>query len=225
MKVRISRLLLPALTGLLGCDLGSMSGARAIELRGEAPALTLEHTAFAGRPVDHRTFARPDISRSDWIQSGSMATRAANVTVVIERRSVAMTLRRGLVDDLNELSALKTSEVSYRPSYYDLTTKYGTLRAVVFDVTADGIRKYCTGFHSPGTAKLYIKGFVCSTTQAETSPQTVACTIDKIRFSRDDDEAAAIALAGTVQDKDCAASLLDPNAAPAGPPTIPPTKI
>ncbi|MDB5616572.1 hypothetical protein [Tardiphaga sp.] len=215
LNTRICQVLsLAALTGAFSWQIGLMSEARAVELQGEPPALTLHQTAFASRPSDHRAFTRPDISRSDWVQSGSMATRDANITVVIERRSVARTLRRGILEDLNELSALKSSQVSYRESFHELTTKYGSLRAVVFDVTADGIRKYCTGFHTPGTGKLYVKGFVCSMNQIEASPQVVACTVDKLRFTSDQDEAAAIALVGAVQPKDCGATLLDPNATP-----------
>jgi hypothetical protein len=209
------RLLLAVLTGFLSCEVGSTSEARAIELQGEPPALTLEHTNFADRPSDHRSFVRPDTTRSDWIQSGSMTTRDANITVMIQRRAVDRTLRRGVVDELNELSSIKSAQVSYRPGYYELATKYGTLRAVVFDVSADGIRKHCTGFQEPGTGKLYLKGFVCSANIDEASPQIVACTIDKIRFRRAADEADAIALAGAAPAKGCGASLLDPNAAPA----------
>jgi hypothetical protein len=144
-----------------------------------------------------------------------MSTREANITVMIQRRAGDRTLRRGVVDELNELSSIKSAQVSYRPSYYELATKYGSLRAVVFDVSADGIRKHCTGFHAPGTGKLYVKGFVCSANMDEATPQIVACTIDKIRFRRAADEAEAIALSGAAQAKDCGASLLDPNAAPA----------
>ena len=214
-----------ALIGFLSCSVGETSEARAVELQGVAPALTLEHTAFAGKPSDYHSFARPDISRTDWIQSGSMSTRDANLTVMIQRRSADMTVRRGIVEELNELTAIKSAQVTYRSRFYELTTKYGALRAVVFDVAADGIRKYCTGFHAPGTGKLYVKGFVCSTNQDEASPQMAACTIDKIRFRRDQDEAEAKALAGAAQAKDCGASLLDPNATPSTSQTNPPSGI
>jgi hypothetical protein len=223
---RVSQQLsLALLTGLLSYAAGSTSELRAIELQGEPPALTLEHTAFADKPSDHRSFAQPEISRSDWIQSGSMSTHDANIIIMIQRRSVDRTVRRGIVEELNELASIKSAQVSYRPNFYELTTKYGTLRAVVFNVSADGIRKYCTGFHAPGTGKLYVKGFVCSTNEDEATPQIVACTIDKIRFRRDADEAEAIALGGAAQANNCRASLLDPNAAPAARQTNPLTGI
>ena len=100
---------------------------------------------------------------------------------------------------------------SYRPTYYALNTRFGELRGIRFDVSADGIRKYCVGFHKPISNLVLVKGFVCAPDPADAAPQWVACLIDRIRFVHSADEEAMKASLEPDEAKDCGVTALDPS--------------
>jgi hypothetical protein len=81
----------------------------------------------------------------------------------------------------------------------------------MFDVAADGIRKYCVGFHKPVSNLVLVKGYACAQDAAEATPQRVACQIDQIRFVSPADEAAMKASLAPDEAEGCGATALDPS--------------
>jgi hypothetical protein len=181
-----------------------------VQLKGERPALSLDQTIFAGRQTDNSAFRHDTDGRSDWIQSGTMATSEPNITVVITRHQEAKTIRYSVVKDLDDLAELKAIQKNFKPIYYELATRLGMLRGVVFEVNADGLLKQCVGFHKPGTSKVYIKGFVCSTDEQTVIPERVACLVDKLRFTQPEAEASTKLLLGIEPTAECGANRLEP---------------
>ena len=90
-----------------------------------------------------------------------------------------------------------------------MTTRFGDLRGIVFDINADGIRKYCVGFHKPESSGIFLKGFVCSGSEADATPQNIACVIDKTRYVRQEDEDLLKAGLSKDETKPCGAKVLD----------------
>lgn len=178
-------------------------------LKGEKPALSLDQTALSGQPMDHFEYEHTNGSRSDWAISGSLALAQPNLVVMVTRRVQPETVRSSVVKDMEDFGELKLVPHRYRPVYYALTTRFGELRGVAFDVNADGIEKHCIGFHTPEASKLFIKGFSCSKDEAPSLAKNVACLVDHIRYVRPADEEAIKANLAPANVKECGATALD----------------
>jgi hypothetical protein len=182
-----------------------------VEAKNAKPALSLEQTPFAGQPVKVTTYVHTDGSRNDWIKAGAMLLASPNVTFSIVRQTVAKPLTYTVVRNLEDIPELGMVWHSYRPTYYALNTRFGELRGVMFDVAADGIRKYCVGFHKPVGNLVFVKGYVCAPHAAEATPQRVACLIDQIRFVDTKDEETIKASLEPDEARECGATALDPS--------------
>jgi hypothetical protein len=180
-----------------------------VELKNEKAALSLDKTSFAGQPADALTYVHPDGSRNDWINSGGFPLKSPNMSFSIVRQTRAKPLTFSLVRNLEGINALRLVRHTYRPGYYVLNTRFGELRGVRFDVNADGVRKYCVGFHKPVSNLVFVKGFVCSPEFSDADPVRVACLVDKIHFIQPADEAAMNASLETGEAKECGAMALD----------------
>lgn len=180
-----------------------------IRLKGEKPALSLDQTTFAGRPMDHFAYEHTNGSRSDWAISGSLALAQPNLVVMIVRRVQPHAVRSSVIKDMQYFGELKHFPPRYRSAYYALTTRFGELRGVAFDVNADGIQKHCIGFHTPGASKLFVRGFFCSKDPAQSLPKNAACLVHHIRYVSQADEEAIKTVLAPANDKDCDAIPLD----------------
>jgi hypothetical protein len=182
-----------------------------VEVKNEKPALSLDLTSFAGLPTKATTYLCKDGSRNDWIKAGAMMLASPNVNLSIVRQTEAKPLTYTGVSNLEDIPELGTVWHSYRPTSYAMNTRFGELRGVVFDVAADGIRKYCVGFHKPVSSLVFVRGYVCAPHAADATPQQVACLIDRIRFASPLDEEAIKASLEPDQAKQCGATALDPS--------------
>lgn len=184
-----------------------------VELRGEKSALSLDQTSFAGQPTESTVYVHRDGSRNDWIRSGGLPLASPNITFSIVRQTRAKPLTWNVIRNLESIDELRMVQHSYRPIYYALNTRFGELRGVQFDVTADGVRKTCVGFHKPLSNLVFAKGFVCAPDGADATPERVACLIDRIRFASPTDEEAMKSRTEPDEAKPCGATVLDPTAA------------
>jgi hypothetical protein len=182
-----------------------------VEMKNEKPALSLDRTSFAGLPIKAASYLHSDGSRNDWIKAGALLVTSPNVNVSIVRQTVAKPLTYTIVRNLEDIAELGMVWHSYRPTYYALHTRFGELRGIMFDVAADGIRKYCVGFHKPVSNLVFVKGYACAQDAAEATPQRVACQIDQIRFVSAADEAAMKASLAPDEAGGCGATALDPS--------------
>jgi hypothetical protein len=164
-------------------------------LKEQQPALSLEQTAFSGAPTAHAAYARADGTRSDWLGAGSLAIAPPDVSIMVTRFAKPRPMRSSVTETLRDFSELKLAEPRFHPMHYALTTRLGALRAVTFDVSADGMMKHCVGFQTPGRTALFVEGFVCAMDPAAVTPQNAACLIDRIRLLRVADQQAVKALA------------------------------
>ncbi|WP_425906895.1 hypothetical protein [Nitrobacter sp. TKz-YC02] len=180
-----------------------------IKIKNEKAALSLEKTSFAGQQTDALTYVHQDGSRNDWIRAGSFPLNSPNLTFSIVRQTKAKPLTISLIRNLEDIADLRLVRHTYRPGYYALNTRLGELRGVRFDVNADGIRKYCLGFHKPVSNLVFVKGYVCSPEFSDTDPARVACLVDQIHFIRLTDETALNASIEPGEAKQCGATALE----------------
>lgn len=156
--------------------------------KGVPPALTLENTAFANVPSQFTSLLHNDGSKSDWAVAGSITAASANLVIMINRTTEPSKPPFPLKRNLADFSELKFVSVKFQDPFYSMTTRFGELRAVRFEVDADGIRKTCIGFHRPESSTVPVKGFACFPNAADATPEKLACTIEQIRFVKPDDE-------------------------------------
>jgi hypothetical protein len=180
-----------------------------VQLKGEKSALSLDQTTLSGQPMDHFAFEHSNGSRSDWAISGSQAVAQPNLVVMVARRVKPETVRSSVVRDMEQFRELKHFPPRFRPAFYALTTRFGELRGVAFDVNADGIQKHCIGFHTPGASKLFVRGFFCSRDPAQSSAGNVACLVDHIRYVSQADEELIRTDLAPANVKQCGATALD----------------
>lgn len=180
-----------------------------VELIDQKPALSLDRTSFAGQAVKITTYVHSDGSRNDWISAGTFPLASPNITFSIVRQTKAKPLTYSVIRNLEDISELRMVRHQYRPTYYALNTRFGELRGVKFDVSADGTRKYCVGFHKPISNMVFVKGFACAPDAADVTPQRVACLVDQIRFINPADEQAMQASLEPDEARECGATALD----------------
>jgi hypothetical protein len=182
-----------------------------IEVKNEKPVLSLDRTSFAGQPAKVTSYVHNDGSRNDWIKAGALLLASPNVNFSIVRQTEAKPLTYTVVRNLEDIAELGMVWHSYRPTFYALNTRFGELSGVMFDVAADGIRKYCVGFHKPVSSLVFVKGYVCAPDAAQATPQRVACLIDQIRFVSAADEETMKASLAPDEARECGATALDPS--------------
>jgi hypothetical protein len=192
----------------------SMTDASAAEADGwtkvlqTQPALTLNREPFSREHNGRTSYVHSNGSQSDWLIAGSLALNAPNITLFITRQTKPEPIRYSLIRNLEELSDLKLVPHHYRTSYYVMKTRFGDLRGIPFDVNADGVRKFCVGFHKPDSNRVFLKGFFCSMSETEATPDKVACIIDQIRYSRPEDDLQMKASLAEGEAKPCGAELM-----------------
>lgn len=173
------------------------------------PVLTISNSAFAQRHQQQSNFLNPNGSRSDWVVVGALSDPSPYAVVQVARRNEVHTNHMSLTQNLEQFHDLRAARRRFGTDYYELYTRFGELRAVNIIVNADGVQKSCVGFHTPGTGRAFVKGMVCSPTNASVTPQAVACLIDSVRFVRPKDEESLKALLVEDEQKDCGASPLN----------------
>jgi hypothetical protein len=186
-----------------------VDGSEWVRLPDAGPTLALHQPPFAEQPHNQTGHAHPDGTRSNWATFGTLADWGPNVTVQVVRRAKASTVRTGLLQNLAAIPEIKTAPHRFGSDYYVLTTRLGDLRAINFQVIADGVQKACLGFHKPGHSKLFVKGFFCWQDVAQVDAKFVACLLDHLRFVRPADEEAANARLAEGEAKECGAAVLD----------------
>ena len=184
-----------------------------VEIKNEKAALSLEKTSFAGQQAESVTYVHQDGSRNDWIRAGSFPLNSPNLTFSIVRQTKAKPLTVSLIRNLEDIAEVRLVRHTYRPGYYALNTRLGELRGVRFDVNADGIRKYCLGFHKPVSNLVFVKGYVCSPEFSDTDPVRVACLVDQIHFIRPTDETALNASIEPGEAEQCGATAIESSSA------------
>ena len=175
----------------------------------DGPALSLDKTMFVGQVNKFSSYLHNNGSRSDWAISGSFALPGPNMTIFIVRQEQPEPITYSLLRNLEEFSELKFAPHRYRGSFYNMTTKFGELRAVPFVVSGDGVQKYCVGFHKPESDKVFVKGFVCARDEASSTPQSVACLIDQIQYVLPADNDAVKARLNSPEIRECGATALN----------------
>lgn len=191
-----------------------MTGANAAEANGWSkvqhaqPVLTLDRPPFQREPNGRTSYVHSNGSQSDWLIAGSLALNAPNITLFITRQTKPEPIRYSLIRNLEELSDLKLVPHHYKKSYYVMTTRFGDLRGIQFEVNADGVLKFCVGFHKPESNRVFLKGFVCSTSESEATPDKVACILDQIRYSKPEDDLNMKASLAEGEAKPCSAELM-----------------
>jgi hypothetical protein len=125
--------------------------------------------------------------RAEMRQYGQPHDRDTDLTVVmVLPRESAQIHTRTFAAEIGELRPILRGAYSLTPTYYDLETRFGSVRAAEFTATTDGRAKLCIAWLTRfETAAVYLKGWFCEASGARPSFQALACTLDKLVLDHD----------------------------------------
>jgi hypothetical protein len=122
--------------------------------------------------------------RVEALQYGHLYDRDSDLTIAIVMPPNGRLPQENMQGELARLRLLNlfTPVSSWTmQGYYDLETRFGTVRAVDMQVNVDGLTKLCLGFVSRfDVADAYLAGWVCSADGAKPDAYELACRIDHI---------------------------------------------
>ncbi len=138
--------------------------------------------------------SRPQVSRAEnhpqgWIESlqyGQLYDRDVDMTVLlIVPKEAYQGMIRSYASEIGSLRTISGRIYQSGTNYHDLETRFGSVRASEFTVSADGRQKLCISYLSRfDTTAFYLKGWYCEGSGARPSFGALACTLDKLALKR-----------------------------------------
>jgi hypothetical protein len=85
------------------------------------------------------------------------------------------------MSELHDMREISNARYSYPPTFYDLETRFGPIRATHFTMEVDGRAKLCMAYVSRfETSSLVYKGWFCEANGARPNPNALACMLDRL---------------------------------------------
>lgn len=157
------------------------------------PAFQIAAKSLTHRPLYRKAENQP----YGWVENlqyGQLYDRDVDMTVLmIVPKEAYQTLTRNYASEVFSLRAIAGRS---RPTstFYDLETRFGSVRASEFTINADGRNKLCVSYLSRfDTPAFYLKGWYCEANGARPSYSAVACVLDQLTLKGDLPSAEATA--------------------------------
>jgi hypothetical protein len=116
---------------------------------------------------------------------GQLYHHDRDMTVIMVMPPDGTAMARDFASELATIPLLRTSRARLQPTFYDLETRFGPLRAAEMYVDADGRRKLCLAFLSRfETPYVYLKGWLCEADGARPSAGALACLINGLTLDQ-----------------------------------------
>ena len=114
-------------------------------------------------------------------QYGNLHDRDTDASFFLVTPRQAVAVERYFGQEILDLPRLKTSRVSLSQRYYDMETRFGSVRAADLNVNSDGFIKQCIVFLTRFDSNaVYMKGWLCEASGAKPSADKLACMIDRM---------------------------------------------
>jgi hypothetical protein len=146
-----------------------------------APAFRLAAPELNALAARTEVITSGRIGRAETRHYGQLYDRDRDLTVVMVTPPKDSSLDRDFVQEVRTIAALRNSRVSLLPTYYDLQTRFGSVRAAEMHADVDGQRKLCLAFLSRfDTPAVYLKGWLCEASGVRASPDGLACLLNRL---------------------------------------------
>jgi hypothetical protein len=149
------------------------------------PRLQIGADALSRRPQVHRAENHPQ----GWIESlqfGQLYDRDVDMTILMIAPTEAyQTLARNYASEIGGLRQISSRTYLPAAAFYDLETRFGSIRASEFGVNSDGRVKLCISYLSRfDSPAFYLKGWYCEANGARPSFSAVACILDQLTLKQ-----------------------------------------
>jgi hypothetical protein len=146
-------------------------------------SFTIADSQIARRPAVFKSINR-SAGRLESLQYGQLYDRDTDMTVVLVAPSAGyQTLTRSYAREISELGLSGFQRSPSGVNFYDLETRFGSVRAAEFAINSDGHVKLCATFLSRfDSAAFYYKGWYCEANGARPNPTSLACILDKLKL-------------------------------------------
>jgi hypothetical protein len=119
--------------------------------------------------------------RSEAVSYGELYHHHRDMTLIVLTPPQGRPLARDFAHEMAAIPVLRKARARLQPVFYDLETRFGSLRAAEMQVDVDGRRKLCLAFLSRfETPYLYMKGWICEASGAKPGTDNLACLINRI---------------------------------------------
>lgn len=146
-----------------------------------APSFRIVASDWATRAGNDEVTTNGWFGRSETRRYGRIYDRDRDMAVIL---SMPLGGWSGTADFVREIASIQTmrgTRGAILPTYHDLETRFGPLRAAEMRVEADGRTKLCLAFASRfDTEAVSLKGWVCEASGARPSPNALACAINTL---------------------------------------------
>jgi hypothetical protein len=157
------------------------------------PAFQIAAKDLARRPL----YRKAENQSYGWVESlqyGQLYDRDVDMTVLmIVPKEAYQTLTRNYFSEVSSLRPIAGRSRS-TSAFYDLETRFGSVRASEFMINSDGRNKLCISYLSRFDSPVfYLKGWYCEANGARPSFSAVACVLDQLTLKGDLPSAEATA--------------------------------
>ena len=149
------------------------------------PAFEVRTNSLASRPAVRKAENWPQ-GWTETLQYGQLHDRDVDMTVVmVVPKESYQGLTRNYASEIGSLRPIAGRFYQSNTTFYDLETRFGSIRASAFSFNADGRTKLCISYLSRfDTPAVYLKGGYCEANGARPSYSAVACVLDQLVLGR-----------------------------------------
>jgi hypothetical protein len=149
------------------------------------PAFEIRTNSLSGRTQTRKAENLPQ----GWVESlqyGQLYDRDVDMTIMmIVPNESHQTLARDYAREIATLRPISGRFYRMNTPFYDLETRFGSVRASEFSINADGRTKLCISYLSRfNTPAVYLKGWYCEANGARPGFSAVACVLDQLALGR-----------------------------------------
>jgi hypothetical protein len=141
----------------------------------------LQRLPATSQILSHRYYGRMEVRHY-----GQLYDRDTDLTIAMFMPPKDTPMIREAGQQLRDIRPMSTARAVFGSSYFDLTTRFGAVRATELRVESDGQWKQCLAYLSRfDTSAVYITGWYCDASGAKPSAGQLACTLDKLMLDQE----------------------------------------
>lgn len=149
------------------------------------PSFRITGSEIARLPSTSEVVTSGSIGRSEARLYGNLYGHSPDMAVILVTPPDGRPIARDFATEMGIIPNLRRARPRFKPVFYDLETRFGTLRAAEMQVDADGRRKLCLAYLSRfDTPYVYLKGWICEASGAQPSAGALACLINGLALDR-----------------------------------------
>jgi len=171
--------------GLIGLGTLTAWNARVVHID-VPPAFHLASPHLARLPVTGEVIGSGPFGRAEIRHYGHLYNRDVDLTIALIMPRKMTPLLRELGQQVRDIRPMRNARAMFGSTYFDIETRFGSVRATDLRVDSDGQWKQCLAFLSRfDTLSVYFTGWYCDASGAKPSAERLACMLDRLTLDKD----------------------------------------